>query len=278
MDQTTLGHLLVDLPLGPVRYLDQIDSTNLEASRWISNGAPDASLVVADEQTAGKGRAGRQWLTLPGAGLAFSLILRNNGLDQVISDREIARFTALGALAVCDTLQDKFEIESRIKWPNDVLICEKKVAGILAEAHWLGDRPGVIVIGVGVNVSPGSVPPDNSVSFPATCIENHLAVSPRDAVGRDLPRLDNRWDLLPELISRMFGWRKKLARDEFIRAWEDKLAYKGELVRVKDIASPANPRIGRIKGLGADGSLTLEERDGSVISVFAGDVSLRPLK
>jgi len=278
MDQTTLEQLLVDLPLGLIRYFDRIDSTNLEASRLSSNGAPDLSLVVADEQTAGRGRAGRQWLSPPGMGLSFSLISRSIGQVQLISGQEIARFTALGAVAVCGVLQDKYGIDALIKWPNDVLIDENKVAGILAEAHWMDDRPETIVIGVGVNVSPGSVPPDNSISYPATCVEDHLDLSPRDAAGGDLPRLVNRWDLLLELISRMIVWRKKLMRDEFISTWEGKLAYIGEIVQLQVIASPTNPRIGRIKGLGMDGSLALEDGEGNINYVFAGDVSLRRIR
>src|SRR5512147_1345877 len=117
MDQASLQALLSGLPLGAVRYFDTVGSTNDLAARWADDGAPDLSLVAADEQTAGRGRLGRRWITPPGAALAFSLVLTD------IRQADILRYTALGALAVCDALNLTFSPlpPAQIKWPNDVI-------------------------------------------------------------------------------------------------------------------------------------------------------------
>jgi biotin-(acetyl-CoA carboxylase) ligase len=134
MDAETLTHALAPLPVGPVRYYAQIGSTNTEAARWAEAGAPDLALVVADEQTAGRGRFKRRWFTPPDSALAFSLVLRRRTRvdayashmalprKQSISDegrkrdggeRIFTRLTALGALAVREALEARWETASR---------------------------------------------------------------------------------------------------------------------------------------------------------------------
>src|SRR4030042_3910780 len=107
MDQLILQKALQDLTLGALRYFGSLTSTNDLAARWAQAGAPDLALVVADEQTAGRGRMNRRWFTPPGVALAFSLILKDSGADRpqnVHQPAHLIRYPALGAVAVCEAL------------------------------------------------------------------------------------------------------------------------------------------------------------------------------
>ena len=148
MNARALRRILSDLPLGGVRYYPQISSTNDAALAWAAEGAADLALVIADEQTAGRGRVGRSWITPAGAALACSLVLR----PAVEEGESIALYSALGALAVVSALEEKYGLNPEIKWPNDVLVRGRKLCGILAETVWLGSQAESVVLGIGLNV------------------------------------------------------------------------------------------------------------------------------
>ena len=144
------------------RVYDSIDSTNLEALRWAAEeGAAEGSLVVSDVQTAGRGRWGRTWVAAPGSGLMFSVVLRprgpTSGDPQSKHDSIGAGLLATAAgLAVADGIQRTSGLPTMLKWPNDVLIAGRKVAGILVEARSGGsaeDAAGnAMVVGAGINL------------------------------------------------------------------------------------------------------------------------------
>ena len=262
MQQETIELHLSDLPLGPIRYFDTIGSTNDVAAAWAEQGAPQLALVVADEQTAGRGRGHRNWFTPPESALAFSLILR----PQV---ERVSRVTGLGALGVCQTLQQRWGLPAEVKWPNDVLVRGGKVAGVLTESSWVGDRLSALILGIGVNVAPSAVPPDDWPGhdhrpFPATSLESEL--------GEPVPRLD----LLHDILKMMLTWLPDLESPGFLHAWEDTLAFRDEWVWI-DEAGCAEPLRGKLIGLGEDGCLHLESETGGEIFVRAGDVHLRPV-
>jgi BirA family biotin operon repressor/biotin-[acetyl-CoA-carboxylase] ligase len=257
MDLGTLQSHLSDLPLGQLAYFDVLDSTNEQALRWARAGAPHLSLVVANEQTAGRGRSGRAWFTPPGAALAFSLVLQ----PKVLGSVPLQRLTGLGALAVCEVLQSEDKLPAQIKWPNDVLAGGSKLAGVLVEAHWQGDDIQAAVLGIGINVAPDSVPPESELDFPATCLEVALG-SPVD-----------RWKLLKEVLAALLDRLSSIDQAEFLQAWEDNLAYQGEWVQL--LQDGSGPVTGRLLGLGNDGSLRLELPGGDEKSFQAGEVRLR---
>ncbi|MGE5221708.1 MAG: biotin--[acetyl-CoA-carboxylase] ligase [Omnitrophica WOR_2 bacterium] len=272
MDQNLVAAALADLPFGSIRYFDRLDSTNNEAARWVEAGAPDMALVIADEQTAGKGRAGRSWLTLPGAALAFSLVLYPLQ-DEV---ELLPRLAALGALAIYDTLKSNSALRVEVKWPNDILANRRKLAGVLAEAQWRGSQLASAILGIGINITPASIPeealPAEALIFPATSLEAELHES--------VDRLQLLHDVLENLVTR----RSRLARPELIRDWELALAFRGEWVQIIP-GQPANPgEIGspqawecQVLGLHPDGSLKVMARSGETIAVRAGDIRLRPV-
>lgn len=242
---------------GGLRFFDSIGSTNDEALAWASSSAPDFSLVIADEQASGRGRMGRAWFTPPGAALAFSLVLRPKGAER----EKVGLFSGLGALALVDALQ-AFGIAAQVKWPNDVLIRGKKVAGILAETVWLGTEVDSVVLGMGVNVSPDSVPPPEGLNYPATCVQTEA----REPISRI--------DLLKTLLQAIQRRRAVLAAETFLRDWESALAFRGETVRVW--VSDADTLTGQLLGLEPDGGLRLGLPDGTIKLIRFGEVHLRP--
>jgi BirA family biotin operon repressor/biotin-[acetyl-CoA-carboxylase] ligase len=276
MDQKLLENELAGLPLGPIRYFPTIGSTNSEAARWADAEAPDLSLVVADEQSAGRGRFHRRWFTPPGSALAFSLILRPKTTDEGRRTEEallgFARLTALGALAVHEALQAGFGLQTQIKWPNDILAGGRKLAGILVESHWQGDRLSAAILGIGINVAPASVPPAEALNFPATSVEEGLGNVRVSRTG-----------LLRAILARLLDWRPHLATDQFLKAWEMALAFRGEWVfidqNIQEIdgdCAPAPRLEGQLLGLAPDGALRLRTRSGDEVLIQAGEIHLRP--
>lgn len=257
MDHQALQSLLSDLPLGSIDYFSILDSTNAQAQRWIETGAPHLSLVVADEQTAGRGRSGRSWFTPRGAAIAFSLVIS----PEKIVSAYLPHLTGLGALAICEVLHSKYDLQAKIKWPNDVLYDGKKLSGVLVEGDWQGEEICSVVLGIGINVAPRSIPPANKVAFPATCVETALG-SPID-----------RWVLMKEVLRVILCRLPGIDQAEFLQAWEDKLAYQGEIVQI--LHEGAMPVTGRLLGLMRDGSLRLALPNQGEMSFQAGEIHLR---
>jgi BirA family biotin operon repressor/biotin-[acetyl-CoA-carboxylase] ligase len=261
MNEKELRKSLSDLPLGGIRFLNQTGSTNDVALAWATEGAPDLSLVVADEQTSGRGRLGRRWLTPPGSALAMSLILHPSMIEKDL----VPLFSGLGALALTQVLVEH-GVAAQIKWPNDVLIAGRKSAGILAEAVWMGDQVESMVVGIGVNVLPESVPPSTETQFPATSVQTE---------GLKIDRIV----LLHDLLAKMIVLRPLIGSEEFIRAWESALAFKGETVRVWSESTKgeieSSSFSGILLGLEPDGGLRLEIPSG-VRKIQFGEIRLRP--
>lgn len=256
MKQQELESILENLNLGDVRFFDSTGSTNDEALAWAKNGARDLSLVVADEQTLGRGRLDRPWFTPPKTALAFSLIMSPSQTEKPL----LSRIVGLAALALTDVLQT-LNLEPQIKWPNDVLLNGRKLAGILIEATWSEDEVSSLVIGMGVNIAKAAVPSTDILGFPATSLENMLGYVPDRKV------------ILHAILANIIALRPHLGTDSFMSSWEKMLAYNGRQVRVE--MGGEKSVSGRIIGLESDGSLRLKDDDGKFISVRFGDVRLR---
>jgi BirA family biotin operon repressor/biotin-[acetyl-CoA-carboxylase] ligase len=256
MNEHNLHKAIADLPLGGYRFLNQTGSTNDAALAWAADGAPDLSLVYAEEQTSGRGRGDRRWFTPPGAGLAFSLILEPLPGEE----SSIPLFSGLGALAVCQAL-GKRELHPLIKWPNDILLNRRKASGILAESIWMGEKVDSVVLGIGVNVKPESVPPPEGLNYPATSIEIEL--------GKKV----NRLALLRDILEALLHWRPLLMKPPFLQAWENNLAFHGDQVEIR--VEGGILKTGKLEGLEADGSLRLRSTNGQIFMVKFGEVHLR---
>ncbi len=272
MDKKALKRVLDGLPLGAIRYYETIGSTNLEALEWVKNGAPDLAAVIADEQTLGYGRRGRRWYTPKGEALALSLIIHPTLTESRLSAPTRAgvslmpRLTALGALAVADTLRDEYKLDANIKWPNDVLVCGYKLAGILVEALWLGEILAAAVIGIGVNVRVGSIPAGVTLDSPTNCLENML----NEPVDRAA--------LLGQILKNLLFWRTRIFTDSFLKRWEKSLAYLDEWVTfMRDqVPSGEDSFTAQILGLGPDGALRILMQDGSAKTLLESEFRIRP--
>ena len=273
MDQPSIESALADLNLPAIRFYKSVGSTNDEAFKWVDSGAPDRALVIADEQTAGRGRSQRRWITTPGSGLAFSLILLSPPFDP----RLVSRLSGLGAVASRGALQNKYALLAQIKWPNDILIDQLKAGGVLVEARWSGEILKAVIIGIGINIAPESISavnlPPTGVDFPPTCIEN--------ALGSPVDRLE----LLHAILQEFLSWLPRLSLPDFIHEWETSLAFRDQWVvlssgehlpatQKENVLSPYE--VGKVIGLTQDGSLKLFTRTGALVTVTVGELHLRP--
>jgi BirA family biotin operon repressor/biotin-[acetyl-CoA-carboxylase] ligase len=188
--------------------------------------------------------------------LAFSIILRPGEGEAA----RTGRLAGLGALAVAEAC-DKIGLETAIKWPNDVLVRRRKIAGILAELQWSGESPEASVLGIGINVLRGSPPPQEETAFPATNIEAELGLAP------------DRFEILGAAMSALVAWRRRMHTPEFIRAWESRLAFLGEQVHL--IRDGQETIAGAVLGLESNGGLRMLAQ-GQEIQVPVGELHLHP--
>jgi BirA family biotin operon repressor/biotin-[acetyl-CoA-carboxylase] ligase len=249
---------LAGLTLGEICYYRKIGSTNDVAMQRGADGAPDMSIYIAEQQTAGRGRLERKWVTNPQAALAFTLLIRPTKSEQAY----LPLFSPWGGVALCQALETA-GLRPQIKWPNDVLIDRKKVAGILLETSWSGDELHHLVVGIGVNVAPGALPPTDQLRFPATSLESEFG-GPLD-----------RWIVLREILAKLLAWRSRLGTPEFRTAWEERLAFRGEMVRVGTGLDEG--RLGQVQGVDDVGNLILLDTAGQRFTIQVGEVSLRPI-
>ena len=254
MNAKTLQTALKDIPLGGFRYFKEVGSTNDIALNWIIEGGWDFSLVIANKQISGRGRNGRSWQTPPDSALALSLLL----LPSIYETKNISLFTGLGALALAETLKEDYALKAKIKWPNDILVNGKKLAGILVEASWEGDRAKGIVLGMGINISTGAVP--SNALFPATSLE--------EALGKPVDRVE----VLHGILTRLIKWRKVFGHVEMVDAWDKNLAFRGRQVQIT--GADGHLIQGKVLGINQDGSLRLDTHP----SIHFGDVHLRPMR
>ncbi len=153
------------------KYFAEVDSTNTRLKEAAGQGAPEGTVYSAGRQTAGRGRSGHGWESPEGESVATSLLLYPEGL----STEEMALLTPLAAVAVCDAIEELYDLPTQIKWVNDVLINEKKVSGILTEQLLLEEGRRAVVVGIGVNVDQKVFPAEISGMATSICMEMEKA-------------------------------------------------------------------------------------------------------
>ena len=253
-----LDYLTWELKIPSLRRFQSIDSTNEEGLRWLNEGAVEYSTIIANAQTAGRGRYGREWVTTPQASLAFSMIIYPTPAEVNF----LPLFSPLGALAVCLALQDLSNLKPEIKWPNDVLVQQHKIAGVLAETHWMETYLKGLVIGMGINIAKESVPPAHQMLFPVASIE--------DFCHTKIKRLQ----LLKKTIQHFIAQRVTITSGALINNWQQRLAFIGKPVQIKDGETILFQ--GVLQGLDENGWLVLENNE-ERRSIPLGDLHLRPL-
>jgi BirA family transcriptional regulator, biotin operon repressor / biotin---[acetyl-CoA-carboxylase] ligase len=239
-------------------YFREVDSTNIQAQRLAEQGAANGTVVVADSQSAGKGRLGRRWESPLGVNLYTSVILR-----PAISPLRAPQLTFVAAVAAARAIADYCGIRVEVKWPNDLLLKGCKVAGLLSEMSAESDRIHYVILGIGINVNmePEQFPTD--LRYPA--------ISLKQAAGKALARAP--------LARLLYGHLDDLYHryldhgfDPIARQWEDLCAWRGRRIEV----DRGTDRVqGVFGGIDENGALLLDTEAGELVRIYAGDV--RPL-
>jgi BirA family biotin operon repressor/biotin-[acetyl-CoA-carboxylase] ligase len=234
-----------------IRYFDTVASTMNVAFQLGMEGAAEGTVVCAESQTRGKGRRGRSWASPKGKGIYMSVVLRPRLLPA-----ELTQLTLLSAVAVCETVKKCCRLPAVIKWPNDVLVHKKKLAGILTELSAEMDRVRFIVIGIGINVnaSLSQLPPQST--------------SIRNETGQKYSRLD----LLQEILRSLEKWYALLAREGFspvMARWKELSSTLGQHIRLVD---PSGDVEGEAVGIDEYGGLMIRSNAGLIVKRLSGDV------
>jgi BirA family biotin operon repressor/biotin-[acetyl-CoA-carboxylase] ligase len=222
--------------------LDTVDSTQRYAAALAADGAVDGTAIVTDTQTQGRGRRGRVWLDTPGESLLMSVVLRTS-----LPIAQLPTLSIAAGVAVAEALIGCAGVDARLKWPNDVVVGDRKIAGVLLERHG-----GAVILGIGVNVAQTSV--RAQLAPHATSIAIEGGRPDRDA-------------LLAAVLGAVARWRTRLEREGFapVRArWTTLASMLGRRITADDV-------VGTALGLDDDGALLVETDTGSA-RVLAGDV------
>lgn len=240
-----------------VHYLEEVDSTNQYIKKLAEEGAREGTLVVADIQRRGKGRAGRVWTTEPGANISMSLLLRPK-----LPPTQISMVTLVMGLAVTWACRKLYGIEAGIKWPNDVVVNGKKLCGILTEMSAEMTAVNYVVIGTGINV--------NEKEFPEELREKATSLL------LELGEKTSRAELIAECLRYFEMFYEKFLQTGDLsllqEEYNDLLLNRNRVVRVLE---PRNEYSGRALGINKDGELLVEREDGTRTAVYAGEVSVR---
>jgi BirA family biotin operon repressor/biotin-[acetyl-CoA-carboxylase] ligase len=238
--------------------LEVTASTNDEAARLARAGASHGTIVVAERQTAGRGRDGRPWSSPPGMGLYLSAVLR-----PPLPLALVPPLTLAVGVAVCDAAI-AFGAPAALKWPNDTLVADRKLAGVLIEAQSQGGRLDAVIVGIGVNLA-GELPAELG----------GLAITLEEATGRPVGPAE-RARFLADLLSGVERWVDRYVAcglEAIAPAWHHRMAH-GLVARA---TVDGGHVVGQLIGLDGDGALLLRDAGGRQHRVRAGDVEvIRP--
>ena len=234
-------------------YMEEVDSTNtflLGSAKFNQNG----TVVLAEEQLKGKGRLDRSWLSNADQNLTFSILL-----TEKIKPNRLNIINLGTSLIVAQSIENLYQLKVNLKWPNDVLVADKKIAGILLETTSMGSKIEKVVIGIGINVNQPNFP--GKYLTPPTSIRREF----KEAVDRErlLSEILNNFDeILPICIKEP---------DKILEDWKSRCNMFGEKIKVED---ETGTRFGIFEDLDKEGHLIFKI-DGNTEKIHFGDVSLR---
>jgi len=242
-----LGTSLICLP--------EIDSTNARARQLAEEDAAEGTVVIADRQSAGRGRLGRRWESPSAVNLYCSILLRPQ-----IPVQQAPQLTFLSAVAVAETLNQLYRLPAKVKWPNDVLVNGKKIAGLLNEMNAETEQVHFVILGIGVNLNMTAGQLPEELNYPAT------------SVFLETGEKAERAGFVRSFLRRLDAYYLEFLADGFApirRRWETLSELMNARVQVDQGLQ------GVVVGLDTDGALRLQLDDGSVERIMAGDI--RPL-
>lgn len=242
-----------------IYYFNTIDSTNIKAKE-IAKDKVEGTVVISEEQSLGRGRLGRDWISPKGKGIWMSTILKPE-----INPMKVAKITQIGAAAVSLALED-LGIESHIKWPNDIVINKKKVCGILTEMSCELNMINYVIMGVGINVNLDREDFKGELEKVGTSlkIETGKEVNRKELLGLFLNRFEELY--IPFIDEENFQDTLKICREKSIL-----LGKEVKIIRGKD------EQKGRVIGVNDEGELLVKYNNGEVESIMSGEVSVRGL-
>lgn len=240
-----------------LQYLKETDSTNNDAKRCMEEGGVHGTLIVAERQTAGRGRRGRLWESPEGTAIYMTI-----GMKPEFAPDKVSRLTLVMALSVAEAIEEQSGLEAGIKWPNDVVVNKRKVCGILTEMILEAEYIRCVVTGVGINVNQTAMPEEIAQTATSLFIEKGEKLSRAALIESVMRHFENNYDCF-------IG---SLDLSELKEAYEARLANKDQLVRVLD---PKGEYEGIARGIRCTGELIVELPDGIVREVYAGEVSVR---
>ncbi len=245
-------------------FYEEIDSTNNEIKRRLAeDNLPEFTVISAGRQTGGRGRSGHNWESPKGVSIATSMAL----YPTTVSTEAIPRLTLIAAVAVAEALEKLYGLTCKIKWPNDILVSDRKICGILTELSAKNNHVENVVVGIGVNVHNRDFPEEIS----------HMAISvdqAMEAMGKDVSNVHCKE--LTEKIWECFltHYREFLKSEdlsEILNYYNEHLINKGRVVQVLD---PLGAYEAVAKEMTNTGEL-LVEKDGKEIAIDSGEVSVR---
>ncbi|MDD2273553.1 MAG: biotin--[acetyl-CoA-carboxylase] ligase [Desulfuromonadaceae bacterium] len=239
-----------------LEFIKQTGSTNADTFRLAENGAIEGTVVLADSQTGGKGRRGRLWSSPAGVNLYCSVVLR-----PAIMPHEAPQLTFLSAVAAARAIEQTTKLTPEIKWPNDLLLSGKKVAGLLNEMSAETDGINFVILGIGVNLNMTADQFPNDLRHPATSLllESGTRVDRSHFTGTMLNELDR---LYADFLAHGFG----PVREE----WQRRCNANGRQVTVNDSGTECTG--GRFIGIDSDGAMLLKSDEGTIHRITCGDV------
>lgn len=238
-----------------IYYLSEINSTNIQARALAERGGAEGETVIAEKQTEGRGRMGRNWVSPPHVNLYLSVILRPR-----LPPARAPQITLMAAVALAETVESVIGRPPEIKWPNDILVDGRKLAGILTESSCQADRVLFVVLGIGINVNFGVefMPEDLRARATSLMILARKPVSREELARRLIRNLD-----------RCYGDLEQSGFGALSRRWDAYFGLKGKKVIVEMTDQSV---VGRALGIDDDGTLLLEDETRALHKVIAGDV------
>lgn len=240
-------------------HYHQIDSTNKEAKKLAASGEKEGTIVISEEQLAGRGRLGRTWISPAGTGIWMSVILRPS-----IAPTDASKITLLAGLAVCEGIKEATGLPVQIKWPNDLVLHNKKICGILTEMSAEMEKINYIILGIGINVNTDSFPEDLKNTATSLKIEGEKEYDRKEIVKAILMYLEQYYEL----------YMKNQDMEDLLEKYKNHCLTLGKEVK---IIHRNEEFIGKAVDLSKEGELIVEKQDGQVITVFSGEVSVRGL-
>lgn len=248
-----------------VEAFDTIDSTNTKAKQLAEMGEPEGTLIVSDEQTAGKGRRGRKWCSKKGANVFMTLLIRPK-----IEPKYLSGITLLAAMSVAGAIKEVCDANTMIKWPNDIVLEKKKICGILTEMSSEMNYVNYAVIGIGININDDEIPDEIRQNASSIYLETG--------------KKTNRNELAAKVIEKFDGYYKRFLETKDLSAFTDE--YNSMLISMDkevkvlygmaETAREEEAETGIARGIDSEGALLVETKDG-IKSIVSGEVSVRGL-